>query len=88
MVGVGVTVGVAVRVGVAVGVGVGLPDTVSVNAWVLLAHISILSCNYETSDRRKRQCLLGCERGEGVPEVNTQWVRNKIGPFSSLSTLL
>jgi hypothetical protein len=44
--------------------------------------ISILSLNYETSDRRKRQCLYGCERGEGLPEVNTQWVRYKTGLFS------
>jgi hypothetical protein len=44
--------------------------------------LPFLSRTVEPSDRRNRQCSCGCKRGEDVPEVNTQWVRCKAGPFS------
>jgi hypothetical protein len=53
-----------------------------------LAHISILNRISESSDRRNHQYLCGCKCNDDAPEVNTQWVRNKISLFSSPSTLL
>jgi len=52
-----------------------------------LPHISILSCSSESSDRRHHQYSCGCERDEDVPEVQTEWVRNKTSLFSSLLML-
>src|ERR1039458_1650669 len=55
---------------------------------VTLAHISILNSISESSDHRNHQYSCGCESYEDASEVSTQWVRNRISPFSSLSTPL
>ncbi len=39
---------------------------------IFLAHISILSCTSESSDRPGHQYSCGCERNDGAPEVSTQ----------------
>jgi hypothetical protein len=51
-------------------------------------HISILNSTYESSDVGRHRYLCGFERNEDAPEDGTQWVRDKIGHFSSPLTLL
>lgn len=65
--------------GIVLGIAVGVKDD------AVLTHISNLNHISESSDRPHHQYLCGCERDEGAPEVNTQWVRYKISPFSSPS---
>ena len=50
--------------------------------------ISNLNSPYEPSDVRRHLDLCGFGRGEDRVEVYTQWVRNRISIFSSLSMLL
>ena len=47
-------------------------------------HISFLNPAWEPSDVRHHLYSCGYERDEDALEVETQWVRNKTSPFSSL----
>ena len=47
-------------------------------------HISYLNPAWEPSDVRHHLYSCGYERDEDALEVETQWVRNKTSPFSSL----
>ena len=49
-----------------------------------LIHISFLNPAWEPSDVRHHLYSCGYERDEDALEVETQWVRNKTSPFSSL----
>ena len=49
-----------------------------------LLHISFLNPAWEPSDVRHHLYSCGYERDEDALEVETQWVRNKTSPFSSL----
>ena len=49
-----------------------------------LVHISFLNPAWEPSDVRHHLYSCGYERDEDALEVETQWVRNKTSPFSSL----
>ena len=49
-----------------------------------LFHISFLNPAWEPSDVRHHLYSCGYERDEDALEVETQWVRNKTSPFSSL----
>jgi hypothetical protein len=55
---------------------------------MMRTQISNLNSPYEPPDVRWHLCLCGFGRGEDGLEVHTQWVRNKISLFSSLSMLL
>ena len=59
-----------------------LATTVPVN--YILIHISFLNPAWEPSDVRHHLYSCGYERDEDALEVETQWVRNKTSPFSSL----
>ena len=50
----------------------------------VLVHISFLNPAWEPSDVRHHLYSCGYERDEDALEVETQWVRNKTSPFSSL----
>jgi hypothetical protein len=54
----------------------------------ILAQISNLNSPCEPPEVRRHLYLCGFGRGEDGLEVHTQWVRNKISIFSSLSMLL
>jgi hypothetical protein len=54
----------------------------------ITTQISNLNFPYEPSDVRRHLYLCGFGRGEDGLEVHTQWMRNKISLFSSLSMLL
>ena len=49
-----------------------------------VVHISFLNPAWEPSDVRHHLYSCGYERDEDALEVETQWVRNKTSPFSSL----
>ena len=51
----------------------------------LFAQISNLNFPYEPSDVWRHLYLCGFGRGKDGSEAHTQWVRNKISLFSSLS---
>jgi hypothetical protein len=54
----------------------------------MLSRISILKVARESSSAIRHPYLCCFERAHSVEEVHTQWVKNKIGPCSSLSTPL
>ncbi len=47
------------------------------------ARIPFLIHHCETSKGDNRQCLRGWEHTEDTPEVEPQWVRDKMSPFTS-----
>jgi hypothetical protein len=49
---------------------------------LIVTYIFILDHNPESSNRRNRQCLRGCERSEDLLEVNAGRARNNTGLFS------
>jgi hypothetical protein len=62
--------------------------TMAIEDKLVLTHISNLNSTNEPLGVRRHLCLCGFECGEDALEVHTRWVRNKISPFSSLSTRL